>query len=262
MVYEGWKSLLERCQIYERGKRKLNPVVDEVSQYKELIDTWMKEVAEADIMLTTFGTVQMDWDVAPPPMKRARRSCATYVEKVRPLSALLLCHWHRVAIDEIQELDIASASKTANMIKTIKRDHSLAISGTPAKASVQDLASSLSFLGVRMPTHVWNRIVTPAYSKAFHAIFRNIAIRHPKSSLSAEELTIPPQQRLLVPIKLSSIEWAVSSRQCLKLVEIAADFLFYSIIKKRTRITWTGFSALNMVTPTPLCYVASCTRCA
>ncbi|KAJ9095592.1 hypothetical protein QFC21_005463 [Naganishia friedmannii] len=208
MVYEGWKSLLERCEIYERGKRKLNPGVDEVSQYKELIDTWMQEVVEADIMLTTFGTVQMDWDVAPPPTKRARRSCATYVEKVRPLSALLLCHWHRVAIDEIQELDIASASKTANMVKTIKRDYSLAISGTPAKASVQDLASSLSFLGVRMPTHVWNRIVTPAYSKALHAIFCNIAIRHPKSSLSAEELTIPPQRRLLVPIKLSSIEWA------------------------------------------------------
>ncbi|KAJ9114994.1 hypothetical protein QFC22_005322 [Naganishia vaughanmartiniae] len=209
LVYEGWKTLLQPLDdAFPAGKRKTVAPEEEVWRYQELVDKWMQRVAEADIVLTTFGTVQMDWDVAPPPAKRARRSCATYVDKVRPLSALLLCHWYRVAIDEIQELDIASASKAANMIKTIKRDYSLAISGTPAKASVQDLASSLSFLGVKMPPQVWNRIVTPAYSKAFHAIFNNIAIRHPKSSLSAQELTIPPQQRFLVPIRLSSIEWA------------------------------------------------------
>lgn len=214
-MYEGWKTLLQPLVTYTFKDRK-RTAEQEIDKYQELVDSWMAQVAEADIVLTTFGTVQMDWDVGLPPLKRARRSCAKYVEKVRPLSALLLCHWHRVAIDEIQELDIASASKTANMIKTIKRDYSLAISGTPAKASVEDLASSLSFLGVKMPTQVWNRIVTPAYSKAFHAIFSNIAIRHPKSSLSAEELTIPPQQRFLVPIKLSSIEWAVSNRNSWK----------------------------------------------
>ncbi|KAJ9103373.1 hypothetical protein QFC19_004472 [Naganishia cerealis] len=213
MVYEGWKSLLQPMNAHAQGKhaqgkRKRAVEYDEVVPYKQLVDSWMHEVGNADVVLTTFGTVQMDWAVAPPPVKRARRSCASYVEKVRPLSALLLCHWHRVAIDEIQELDIATASKAANMIKTIKRDYSLAISGTPAKTSVEDLASSLVFLGVTMPTQVWNKIITPAYSNAFHAIFSNIAIRHVKSGLSAQEMNIPSQHRFLVPVKLSSIEWA------------------------------------------------------
>jgi E3 ubiquitin-protein ligase SHPRH len=179
-----------------------------------MIERWVERVSKADIVLTTFGVVQSDWDVAPPPIKRTRRSTATYVDNPRPRSALLLCDWRRVVIDEIQELDIAAASKSANMIKTIKRRTSLAISGTPAKVSIEDLASSLLFLGIDIPNQIWKRITSPAFASTFHAIFRNIVVRHTKANLSPEDMkmTIPRQTRYLVPIKLNRIERAVSVR--------------------------------------------------
>lgn len=214
VVYEGWRSVHD--QFYgsgkSNGKRKRGAGDVDENPEKSTIEKWVDSVAKADIVLTTFRTVQTDWNVAPPPVKRARRSTAAYAETTRPRSALLLCDWLRVIIDEIQELDIASASKVANMIKTIKRRFSLAISGTPAKVSIEDLASSLSFLGANISTREWKRIATPAFAQTFHAIFKNIAIRHFKAALSPEDMTmsIPRQTRYLVPIRLNRVERAVS----------------------------------------------------
>jgi E3 ubiquitin-protein ligase SHPRH len=193
VVYEGWRSV--HNQFYASagigGKRKRGAQDVDANPEKSTMDRWVQKVTQADIVLTTYQNLAADWNVAAPPVKRARRSTAAYVEYARPRSALLLCDWRRVAIDEIQTLDIGSASNAANMVKSIKRQYSLAISGTPAKVSIEDLASSMSFLG---------------------AIFNNIAIRHVKASLSPEDMTmkIPRQTRYLVPIKLDRVERAVS----------------------------------------------------
>jgi E3 ubiquitin-protein ligase SHPRH len=213
VVYEGWRSVHD--QFYARagssGKRKRAGEADEILD-KSTIERWVDKVKRADIVLTEFGVVQADWAVAGPPVKRARRSTAVYVEHARPRSALLLCDWRRICIDEIQENDLASASNLANMIRTIKRQYSLAISGTPAKASIEDLVSSLTFLGARISPRIWKRLTTPAFAPTFHAIFNNIAIRHVKANLSPEDMSmsIPKQTRYLVPIKLDRVERAVS----------------------------------------------------
>lgn len=214
MVYEGWRSI--HNQFYASagvgGKRKRGAQDVDASPDTSPIDRWVQKVSQADIVLATYQNLAADWNVAAPPVKRARRSTAAYVEHARPRSALLLCDWRRVAIDEIQTLDISSASNAANMVKTIRRRYSLAISGTPAKVSIEDLASSLSFLGANISPRVWKRLSTPAFAPTFHAIFTNLAVRHVKARLSPEDMTmkIPRQTRYLVPIKLDRVERAVS----------------------------------------------------
>lgn len=254
LVYEGWRTVHD--QFYASGvvggKRKRGaPDVDETPQ-RSTIDKWVDKVKDADIVLTTFAVVQADWNVAPPPVKRTRRSTAAYVEHARPRSALLLCDWRRVCIDEIQELDIASAGKAASMMKTIKRRYSLAISGTPAKASIEDLFSSLTFLSAKVSPRVWKRITTPAFAPTFHAVFRNIAIRHVKAALSPENMTmaIPQQRRFLVPVRLSRVERAVSHICLHPAAEDAYLNSLCSIIMTRTRPALTRFNDRRAGSPT------------
>lgn len=226
MVYTGWRSVHNPFYTASCGKRKRDT---DVSDEKTVMEKWVERVSKADIVLTTFSVVQSDWDVAPAPVERSRRSTAVYMDNPRPRSALLLCNWRRVIIDEIQELDIGAASKSANMIKSIKRRASLAISGTPARASIEDLASSLLFLGVNIPNAIWKRITTPAFAPTFHAIFKNILVRHTKAGLSPDDMkmVIPCQTRHIIPIKLSRIERAVSLKKGLSPKELTSFFLQY-----------------------------------
>jgi hypothetical protein len=108
-------------------------------------------------------------------------------------------------MDEVQILDARSASNAARMVTSLQRVNSLVLSGTPAKRAVQDLQSTLYFVGVHVHPSVWNRFLKPGFRHAFRDLFGEVAIRHTKKMVK-DETEIPPQTRTLVPIKMQIIE--------------------------------------------------------
>jgi E3 ubiquitin-protein ligase SHPRH len=109
-------------------------------------------------------------------------------------------------MDEVQLCGDTSAA--ANMVSLIPREHSLAVSGTPAKTDIKDLLGSLRFL--RVPVlpfdhRLWHRLQQSAMRPAFDALFKTIAVRTTKKEVT-NEFTIPRQTRMVVPVQLSEIE--------------------------------------------------------
>jgi E3 ubiquitin-protein ligase SHPRH len=118
----------------------------------------------------------------------------------------LINRWWRVIMDEVQLCGDSSSS--ANMVSLIPREHSLAVSGTPAKTDIKDLMGSLRFLRVPVlpyDNRLWHRIQQSAMRPAFDALFQTIAVRTTKKQV-AGEFTLPRQTRIVVPIQLSEIE--------------------------------------------------------
>jgi E3 ubiquitin-protein ligase SHPRH len=92
-------------------------------------------------------------------------------------------------------------------VSLIPRRSSFAVSGTPAKAHVQDLIGPLRFL--RISPHLrrertWQRLLKPGFYPPFVELFGRYAVRTQKAH--AEGLDIPKQTRYLVPIALGMIE--------------------------------------------------------
>lgn len=108
-------------------------------------------------------------------------------------------------MDEVQMLDALSASKAARMVTTLQRVNSLVLSGTPAKQAVQDLQSALRFVGIYINPAVWTRFLKSGFRHAFRSLFAEVAIRHTKKMVKSET-DMPPQTRLLVPIRMNIVE--------------------------------------------------------
>ncbi|WWC59243.1 uncharacterized protein I303_101793 [Kwoniella dejecticola CBS 10117] len=126
----------------------------------------------------------------------------------RPRSPLVMVEWWRVIMDEVQLA--GDSSDSANMVSLIPRRHSLAVSGTPARADIKDLMGSLKFLRVPVIPHdsrLWHRLQQPSMRAAFEGLFRSIAVRTTKREVSGE-FNLPHQNRYVVPVELSEIELA------------------------------------------------------
>ncbi|KIO23593.1 hypothetical protein M407DRAFT_26965 [Tulasnella calospora MUT 4182] len=150
-------------------------------------------------------------NVARVPVKRPRREIAAYQpsdERFR--SPLVMVEWQRVLMDEVQQV---GGGKAAEMVSLIPRRSSWAVSGTPAKAQVQDLIAPLRFMRIHplmsdapqtTPSKLWNRFLKPGFWSSFRGIFDRYAVR--TSRREAEGLDIPNQTRFVVPISLGMIE--------------------------------------------------------
>ncbi|KAH7107566.1 SNF2 family N-terminal domain-containing protein [Auriculariales sp. MPI-PUGE-AT-0066] len=163
-----------------------------------------------DVVITTYQTLQRDLGVARAPVKRTRRDNVDYGSGERYRSPLIRVEWGRIIMDEAQ---MVGGGTAAAMVALIPRLVSFAVSGTPVKASVTDLYNTLNF--IRIPdaipsTRVWSRLLLPAFTNDFVELFSSMTVRHLKVQVK-DELTIPPQQRLLVPISLGKVERQVYS---------------------------------------------------
>ncbi|EJD53059.1 hypothetical protein AURDEDRAFT_180640 [Auricularia subglabra TFB-10046 SS5] len=159
-----------------------------------------------DVVVTTYNVLQQDLGVARAPVKRPRRAASNYSNVVeRHRSPLICVEWGRLIMDEAQ---LVGGGKAAEMVSLIPRLASFAVSGTPAKANVGDLYNTLKFL--RVPDIVpssrhWNRLLLPGFAEEFAALFSSLTVRTLKSQVK-NELTIPPQSRVLVPVSLGRVE--------------------------------------------------------
>ncbi|KAG9032861.1 hypothetical protein FRB95_000945 [Tulasnella sp. JGI-2019a] len=167
---------------------------------------WKGYVVEFDVVLTTYAVLAKELNIAKAPVKRPRREIATYhADDERFRSPLIVVEWHRVLMDEVQ---LVGGGKAAEMVSMIPRRSSFAVSGTPAKAHVQDLVGPLRFLRVQPKLlardRTWQRFLKPGFYSAFVQLFQRYAIRTQKAH--AQGLDIPKQTRYLVPISLGMIE--------------------------------------------------------
>ncbi|KLO16506.1 hypothetical protein SCHPADRAFT_823117 [Schizopora paradoxa] len=223
-IYDGWKQvpvpITERKLREEKERRHENRLRrkrkhgdEEVSN--EAMDPnddygvldWPAFIHDHDVCITTYDVLQQDLTVAFAPMKRPRREVAVdnYRDDDRPRSPLLLVEWNRVIMDEVQ---MVGGRKTEYMVSLIPRISSFAVSGTPARNTVDDLIHVLKFL--RYDTLIgtqkyWKKLQQPAYASHFKALFERIGIRTTKDAVQTE-LTIPVQSRYVVPIALGPVE--------------------------------------------------------
>ncbi|KAG9016567.1 hypothetical protein FRB90_003006 [Tulasnella sp. 427] len=225
LQYDGWtspviKKVLSRVssepkvpatKSTKRNSKKKKATEDDPDEMDVDSADWRAFAGHFDVVLTTYNVLMKELNVARVPVKRPRREIALYTsvdERFR--SPLVMVEWQRVLMDEVQQV---GGGKAAEMVSLIPRRASWAVSGTPAKAHVQDLIAPLKFMKIHplladappaTSNRFWNRLLKPAYWSAFTGIFDRYAVRTPKRE--AEGLDIPKQTRFVVPISLGMIE--------------------------------------------------------
>ncbi|KZS95380.1 hypothetical protein SISNIDRAFT_408473 [Sistotremastrum niveocremeum HHB9708] len=200
------KEIRTRVRSHSRGEsdKENDMILDEIDS--SVMD-WATYVNQFDIVITNFTILQQDLSVARAPMARPRREAAMnrYNEGQRPRSPLIMVEWARAIMDEVQ---LVGTGKAAEMMSLIPRRSSLAVSGTPAKTNVADLANVLKFLkindAIATPRH-WQRLLKPGFSDVFTRLFQRISIRTLKAKVQ-DELTIPTQRRFVVGIEMGKVE--------------------------------------------------------
>ncbi len=186
----------------------LDAMEEDEAGVETVLRSFVEEVKRHDIVLTTFADVSNDYVVTKAPMKRSRRKNVVYDVHERPRCALQACEWWRIIMDEVQL--VGAASNTAGTVSRIPRVFSIAMTGTPAKATVADLKMSLDFIRFPIPSKIWTQMQLSYYATSFISVFQECAVRTWKRDVK-EESGMTRQQRFLVPIKLTRIELDVST---------------------------------------------------
>ena len=105
-------------------------------------DELVKELAEHDVVVTTYNVLQAEIHFATDPPQRAMRHERRHP---RPKSPLVQLSWWRVCLDEAQQIE-SGVSAAAKVARTIPRVNAWGVTGTPIKDNVKDLWGLLLFL--------------------------------------------------------------------------------------------------------------------
>ncbi|PVF98205.1 hypothetical protein CPB86DRAFT_825898 [Serendipita vermifera] len=185
-VYDGWKSV----------NKKNSNVTTEYAEYFQGFD----------VVITTYHVLSSELSVAKGAISRPRRQAVEYGERSLPKSPLVSVEFWRVLMDEVQ---LSGGINIVDMVSRIPRVNSFAVSGTPARSSVADLAFVLRFLRVPdiiVSSKVWKRLCAPAFFENFISLFdTRLAVRTSKSQVT-NEFQLPRQTRYIVPIEFGKIE--------------------------------------------------------
>ncbi|KAI0035543.1 SNF2 family N-terminal domain-containing protein [Vararia minispora EC-137] len=251
LVYNGWTKLPKHVQHSTknspyiadeitrsnpkpkgRKKGKRNVVVDDddnsdrdmgVNEDAPGPVDWATYLNSFDVCITTYNVLQQDLNVARAPPKRPRRETAEYSRTLRIRSPLVCVEFFRVIMDEVQ---MVGGGRTLEMVSLIPRYSSFAVSGTPARHQVSDLAHILNFLRADpliYESRAWSRLLGPDMISDFVNLFQYYAVRTTKTAVK-DELTIPQQTRYLVSIELGRVERHVYDQQMEKcLQELGLD---------------------------------------
>ncbi|EJT97111.1 hypothetical protein DACRYDRAFT_119591 [Dacryopinax primogenitus] len=212
LVYKGWKKEIEGVGKERRSGGRTKGTKDEEEKENDddtFLSTWATATHKYDIVLTTYDDIRKEFYVSQPRKPRPKRDTAVYTHPegadavIR--SPLVSVEWWRVVMDEVQQ---QGDGKAASVVSLIPRRSSVAISGTPVDDEIRDLFQVLKFLRVPILSdspRLWTRLLKPAFAPHFQELFQRIGIRTLKKKV-ADELTIPPQRRYLVPVELGPVE--------------------------------------------------------
>ena len=199
---QQWLSELGRHAPYLRvkyyngcGKSK---TVSE-RQERELVE----ELAEQDVVITTYSVLTSEVHFAEKPPDRAMRHVRQHH---RPKSPLVQISWWRVCVDEAQMIE-NGLSNAASVARIIPRVNAWGITGTPVKSDVGDLLGLLQFLRYQpyaSRPQVWQALVTK-HKSLFRELFGRISLRHTKRMVR-DQISLPPQKRLVITVPFTAVE--------------------------------------------------------
>lgn len=164
--------------------------------------SWIAWAKELDVIVVSFETLTRELAVSQKSPARTLRRPAQYE---RPRSPLVQLAFWRIVMDEVQ-LVAGNAAKTIAMVR---REASIAVSGTPVRR-LDDLRMCLWFMGLvpsASPTKLWQHILSPGMAPHLAALLARIGIRHTKAHV-AHEMVLPPQRRSLIPVEFTYTESA------------------------------------------------------
>ncbi|PKS10728.1 hypothetical protein jhhlp_002485 [Lomentospora prolificans] len=161
------------------------------------------ELAEQDIVITTYSVLATELNYVLEPPARSRRHERKYYRTKSPLMQLL---WWRVCLDEAQMIE-SGVSRAAEVAKLVPRVHAWGITGTPVKNAVQDLRGLLIFLRYEpfnFLTESWKDLTT-RHKAVFRQLFHALALRHTKAAVR-DEIKLPRQNRYVITVPFAAVE--------------------------------------------------------
>ncbi|ORY71999.1 E3 ubiquitin-protein ligase [Pseudomassariella vexata] len=174
-----------------------------IKAYKGREDELLTELAEHDVVVTTYNVLQSEIHFAETPPERSMRHERRHP---RPKSPLMQLSWWRVCLDEAQLVE-SGVSAAAKVARLIPRVNAWGITGTPVKENIKDLWGLLVFLRYEpfasYPA-VWDA-VTSTHRALFKTIFHRISLRHTKRAVRSE-LALPPQKRYVITMPFTAVE--------------------------------------------------------
>ncbi|KAH8926276.1 hypothetical protein BT69DRAFT_1015580 [Atractiella rhizophila] len=178
-----------------------------VNKLKKYRGTWDAQAFanDYDIVLTTFDLLRKEVDVARPPVDRNTRSRQCDNPRYER-SLFIRLDFLRVILDEAQLLQ-NPMSHVSETVSCIRRKHSWAVTSTPIKTALEDLASTLKFLRIGSQTSGvhWPNLIRPCCRPTWGRLWDRVAVRTTKAMVD-NEMTLPTQKRYLCPIRFSKVE--------------------------------------------------------
>ncbi|RCI07450.1 hypothetical protein L249_4524 [Ophiocordyceps polyrhachis-furcata BCC 54312] len=163
----------------------------------------VKQLAQHDIVITTYAVLSTELHFALEPPQRPRRYDRAYPRAMSPLVKIM---WWRLCLDEAQMIE-NGYSQAASVARTIPRVNAWGITGTPIKNDVKDLLGLLLFLEYQPfchAPHVWTTLVE-RHQRIFRQLFHSIALRHTKEMVQ-DEIMLPPQNRYVIRVPFTAVE--------------------------------------------------------
>ncbi|KAJ5083816.1 hypothetical protein N7456_013243 [Penicillium angulare] len=198
-ILEQWKQELEqhapdlRVHHYTGIKRG----------QEEADDLVIEELAEYDVVLTTYNVISREVHYANALPKRSLRHEKKFEPRKTPLVRI---SWWRVCLDEAQMIE-SGVSNAAKVARVIPRVNAWAVTGTPLRRNIDDLFGLLLFLHYYpfcYSNPLWKRLYS-RFGPTLVQIIQTIALRHTKDRVR-DELRLPPQKRVVITIPFTAIE--------------------------------------------------------
>lgn len=166
-------------------------------------DLVIEEIAEFDVVLTTYNVISREIHYAGAAPKRSLRHEKRFEPRKTPLVRI---SWWRVCLDEAQMVE-SGVSNAAKVARLIPRQNAWAVTGTPLRRNIDDLFGLLLFLHYHPfcnSNPLWKRLYS-RFGPVLKTIVQTIAIRHSKDRVR-DELRLPPQKRVVITTPFTAIE--------------------------------------------------------
>ncbi|PFH60516.1 hypothetical protein XA68_10830 [Ophiocordyceps unilateralis] len=167
------------------------------------VEEAVRQLADHDIVITTYAVLSAELHFALEPPQRARRYERAYPRITSPLVRML---WWRLCLDEAQMIE-NGYGQAASVARAIPRVNAWGISGTPIKNDVKDLLGLLLFLGYQpycYAPQVWTTLVE-RHKTIFQQMFGCLALRHTKEMVQ-DEINLPAQKRYVISMPFTAVE--------------------------------------------------------
>ncbi|KAJ5582758.1 Zinc finger RING-type [Penicillium sp. DV-2018c] len=170
---------------------------------EESDDMIVDELAEFDVVLTTYHVIAKEIHYAAAHPQRSLRHEKRFEQRKTPLVRL---SWWRVCLDEAQMIE-SGVSNAAKVARLIPRENAWAVTGTPLRRNIDDLFGLFLFLHYQpycFSSRLWKRLCA-CFGPVLAKIINQITLRHSKSQLF-DELRLPPQKRIVITMPFTAVE--------------------------------------------------------